>query len=108
MSLKVKECIFTEGIKLFNLGEIMLEKLNSPIFLKIYEWMIVEDILSVVEKDTRLEHYDKVNNKFLKFAKKLTPDEQKELIETRAVTGDLKLTKQAYQYMLPRLPNLYK
>jgi hypothetical protein len=86
----------------------MLEKLNSQIFLKIYEWMIVEDILTLIEKDTELELYEKVNNKFLKFAKKLTPDEQRELLETKAVSGDLKLTKQAYQYMLPRLPNLYK
>lgn len=86
----------------------MLEKLNSQIFLKIYEWMIVEDIFGIVEKDTKLEHFDKVNNKFLRFAKKLTPDEQKELLETRAVTNDMKLTRQAYQYMLPRLPNLYK
>jgi hypothetical protein len=86
----------------------MLEKLNSQIFLKIYEWMIVEDILGTVEKDVKLEHFEKINNKFLKFAKKLTPDEQKELIETKAVNNELKLTKQAYQYMLPRLPNLYK
>jgi hypothetical protein len=86
----------------------MLEKLNSQIFLKIYEWIIVEDILSTVEKDVELEHYEKINNKFLKFAKKLTPDEQKELIETKAVTSELKLTKQAYQYMLPRLHSLFK
>ncbi|MGE5806973.1 MAG: hypothetical protein ACM34M_14360 [Ignavibacteria bacterium] len=86
----------------------MLEKLNSQIFLKIYEWMIVEDILSIVEKDVKLEHYEKINNKFIKFAKKLTPDEQRELIETKAVNNELKLTKQAYQYMLPRLPSLYK
>ena len=82
--------------------------MNSQIFLKIYEWMIVEDILNIVEKDVKLEHYEKINNKFLKFAKKLTPDEQKELIETKAVNNELKLTKQAYRYMLPRLPGLYK
>jgi len=84
-----------------------MERFNSQIFLKIYEWMIVEDLVNLLDKDSFSEQFDKFNNKFQKFAKKLTQKEQEELVEATVVTKDLKFTNQAYHYMLPRLPGLY-